>query len=147
MLLKARVDEPALLVLDVTPRDPACIPALLHALGGPGRPAGVVEARAGGDSVTLGVDESISSLRLIVDLVDAELERSPGRRIVPLFGLGDDSLTAFAAATLHAPEIDVSRLIETHTEPLLRGPVPSLSREPVPSLSREPVPSLSRGRR
>ena len=120
-LLKARVGEPALLVLDVTPRDPERIPALLQALGGPGRPGGVVEARAGGDSLTLEVDESLSPLRVIVDLIDAELEGSPGRRIAPLFGLGDASLTAFAAATLHAPEIDVARLIETHTEPLLRG--------------------------
>lgn len=117
----ARIDEPPLLILDVTPRDPERIPALLHAFEGPGRPAGVVEARAGGDSLTVELDESITPLRLVVDLIDAELEPSPGRRIVPLFGLGDASLTAFAAAILHAPEIDVSRLIETYSEPLLQG--------------------------
>jgi len=43
--------------------------------------------------------------------------------LIPLFPLADATLTALAAGTLRAPEIDVSRLIETYTEPLLREAV------------------------
>ena len=119
--LGAQVDEPPLVILDVLPRDPERIPALVQALAGPGRPSGVVDAKASGDSVTVELNEGTTSLRLLVDVVDAELERSPGRRILPLFPLGDVTITAFAASTLRAPEIDASRLVETYTEPLLQG--------------------------
>ena len=114
--LGARVDEPPLVILDVLPRDPERIPALLQALAGPGRPAGVVDAKASGDSVTVELNEGATSLRLLVDVVDAELER-----ILPLFPLGDATITAFAASTMRAPEIEASRLVETYTEPLLQG--------------------------
>ena len=67
------------------------------------------------------MNEATTSLRLLVDVVDAELERSPGRRIIPLFPLSDATLAGFAAATLRAPEIEVARLIETYIEPLLEG--------------------------
>ena len=119
--LGARVDEPPLLVLDVVPDDPERVPALAHALGGAGRPAGVVDAKPSGDALTVELNEATTPLRLIIDVIDAELERSPGRRITPLFRLEDATVTALAAASLRAPEIGVVRLVETYTDPLLRS--------------------------
>ncbi len=119
--LGARADEPALVVVDVIPRDPERIGSLVQALAGAGGPAGVVDVKASGDALTVELNQATTSLRLLVDVIDAELECSPGRRILPLFPLSDATLTGFAAATLRAPEIDLSRLVETHTEPLLEG--------------------------
>jgi hypothetical protein len=79
----------------------------------------VIEARPAGDSLTVELNEATTPLRLLVDVIDAELEHSPGRRIVPLFALSDVTVTGLAAATMRAPEIGVSRLVETYTEPLL----------------------------
>lgn len=117
----ARIDEPPLVVLEVAPRDPDRVPALLDALGGPGGPAGVLWAAACGDALALELDERVTPLRLVVDVIDAELTASPGRRIMPLLRLSDATATAFAAATLGAPEIDAERLIETHLDAFLAG--------------------------
>jgi hypothetical protein len=65
------------------------------------------------------VDTARTSLALVVATIDAELQSAPGRRIVPLLPLGDAALVAFAGALLGEPSLDVSRLIETHLEPLL----------------------------
>jgi hypothetical protein len=69
----------------------------------------------------LEVDPRTTPLRLIVDLVDVELERRPGRTITPLVALDDDALAGLAAAVLATPEIDRSRVLETYVEPLLAG--------------------------
>jgi hypothetical protein len=117
--VQAHIGAPAPVVLDVIPRDGGCVEALVRALNGSGGPAGVADVRSSGDALTLEFDDALTPLRLIVDVIDAELELSPGRQIVPLFPLGDEIATRFAAATLRAPEIDVARLLETYSEPLL----------------------------
>jgi len=117
----ARVDEPALTVLRIIPREAERLPALLQAFAGPGRPAGVVEAKLCDGALCVELDERATPLRFLVDVVDLELAFAPGRRIVTLLPLGDVSLTTFAAATLAAPEIGASRLVESYVEPLLRG--------------------------
>lgn len=119
--VQAHVAAPPALVLDVVPRDAQYVDRLVRALAGSGGPAGVGDVRSSGDALTLELDERVTPLRLVVDVIDAELERSPGRQIVPLFPLSDDSATAFAAATLRAPELDVSRLLETYSEPMLKS--------------------------
>jgi hypothetical protein len=69
----------------------------------------------------LELDERVTPLRLVVDVIDAELASSPGRRITPILRLSDVTATAFAAATLAAPEIGPERLIETHLDAFLAG--------------------------
>jgi hypothetical protein len=107
--VQAHVAAPPALVLDVVPRDAQYVDRLVRALAGSGGPAGVGDVRSSGDALTLELDERVTPLRLVVDVIDAELERSPGRQI------------AFAAATLRAPELDVSRLLETYSEPMLKS--------------------------
>ena len=83
------------------------------------RPAGIVEATRTAGGVLVELDVARTSLCLLVDVIDVELERAPGRRIIPVLPLDDVVLTAFARDVLGDPSIDVSRLIETYTEPLL----------------------------
>jgi hypothetical protein len=114
--LRAHAD---LLVLEIIPPHGCRLEALLRALTGPGGPRGVLEATRSLDSVVVELDASVTPLCLLVDLIDVELEQTPGRRILPLFPLDDATLTAFARDRLADPRIDVSRLIETYTAPLL----------------------------
>jgi hypothetical protein len=119
----ARIDDPPLCVLDIEPAARAACARIAAVLGGPGGPAGVREALVCGNSVLVEFDERRTSLALVVDLIDLELaHEGPGRSIVPLLGLRDDTLAAFSAAVLATPEIDSSRLVETYTDPLLVGP-------------------------
>jgi hypothetical protein len=119
----ARVSEPALCVLEIEPAHPAACERLREALAGPGGLGGVIDARVcEGRLVLLELDETRTELSLVVDLIDATLGAvAPGRVIRPLLGLRDETLAAFAAATLGASEIDRTRLIETYLEPLLAG--------------------------
>ncbi len=117
-----RVYEPALAILRVIPDAARCVPAVLEALSGSGGLCGVVDARRDGDAIVVEVDTARSPLALVVATIDAALRSAPGRRIVPLLPLGDAALVAFAGALLGEPSLDVSRLIETHLEPLLGAP-------------------------
>jgi hypothetical protein len=115
----ARCDEPALAVLRVTPLAPRGLAPLHRALGGPGRPAGIVDVRADGPALIVELETTRTPLALVVAAIDAELGSSPGRTIEPLLPLDDATLTAFVATQLGEPALDVSRLVETHLEPLL----------------------------
>lgn len=117
--LDARVDEPPLVVLAVVPYRRVHLGALVRALAGPGRPVGIIDARTVDEGLIVELDDTRTPLSLVVDAIDVELRDTPGRTIVPLLGLRDETLAAFAAATLAAPEIDRARLIETWVEPLL----------------------------
>jgi hypothetical protein len=116
----ARVDDPPLVVIEVVPDDPESLGALLLALAGPAAPAGIVAALAAGPAIVVELDDTQTSLALVVDLVDVELALgAPGRRIHPLIGLSDRTLARFAGALLATPQLDETRLVETYAEPLL----------------------------
>ncbi len=121
--LGGRVDEPALTVLEIAPDHPERLGALAAALGGTGAPAGVVDCLPLPAALLIELDEGRTPLATLLDVVDIELEREPGRRITPVLGLGDERLAALAAALLSDPELDASRLIETYTEPMRRAAV------------------------
>ena len=116
--LRARIDEPALVVLSIAVPERRALEALGEALGGAGRPAGVVDCRLAGDALLVELDESSTPLSLLVDLVDVVLRGAGGRSLFPLLGLRDESLAAFAGTTLAEPALDASRLIETWLERL-----------------------------
>lgn len=111
-----RVDDPALVVLEVIPDEPRRREALARALGGAGRPAGIVDAVRTHRGILVELDAARTPLSLVIDVVDTELELAPGRKIVPLLALDDAAMTAAARDILGDPAIDVSRLIETYTE-------------------------------
>jgi hypothetical protein len=122
--LGARIDEPALTVLEIAPERVERLSALAEALGGTGAPAGVRDCLTLPAALLVELDESVTPLATLVDVIDIELVRTPGRRIVPILELSDERLAAFAAATLFDPGLDATRLIETYTEsmhPAARG--------------------------
>jgi hypothetical protein len=107
------------IALRVVPDAPRMLEPLLACLSGPGRPAGVIEARRDDDAVVLKIDAERTPLALVLAIIDTELEGAPGRTIEAMQPLDDATLTALAGALLGEPGIDASRLIETHLEPLL----------------------------
>ena len=116
----ARVDEPALVVLRVTPRFADRSRGLLHAFAGAGRPAGVGDARTDCDgAITIEIDVAQTAPLVALALIDVETGGPALRRIEPLVTLSDATLAAFAGATLRDPTLDASRIIETFLEPLL----------------------------
>lgn len=116
-----RVDEPPLTVLEIAPERTERVGALAAALGGAGAPAGVVDCLALSASLLVELDETRTPLATLLDVVDIELERAPGRRVTPVLGLSDERLAALAATLLGDPELDAGRLIETYTESLRPG--------------------------
>lgn len=117
----ARVDEPPLAVLRVTPRSARGVAALERVLDGPGRPGGVVAVRREPGALVVEVAPRRTGLGTIAALVDAALEFEPGRTIEPLLPLDDETLAACAGALLGEPRLDAARLIETHLERFLAG--------------------------
>ncbi|MBV9104079.1 MAG: hypothetical protein JO060_10850 [Candidatus Eremiobacteraeota bacterium] len=116
-----RIDEPPLIVLDVEVCDPNAIPRLRQALAGRAAPVGVVSALRTISGVLIELDDARTPLAFLMDLIDAEVGPGPAaRRICPLLELPDRALVRLAAATLHVPELDETRLIETYSEPLLK---------------------------
>jgi hypothetical protein len=120
----ARIDEPSLAVVRISPRDVAAVGSLERAFAGPGRPRGVVHTAREGDTLVVALAPRVTSLSLCVALVDAVLASAPGRTIEPLLPLDDTTLAEFAGACLGEPHLDASRLIETHLEPLLASGSP-----------------------
>ncbi|HTV73300.1 MAG TPA: hypothetical protein VME66_06335 [Candidatus Acidoferrales bacterium] len=120
-ILGARLDEPPLAILEIVPDHERRLPAIAHALWGPGRPAGVADATLTSTSLVVEVNIAKTPLTLILDLVDVELQTAPGRQIVPLIPLTDAALTALARDLVRDPALDLSRLIEMYTEPLLQS--------------------------
>ena len=118
----ARVDEPALVVLRVTPRFADRSRGLLDAFAGAGCPAGVRDARAeAGGAVTIEIDATQTAPLVTLALIDVETGGTALRRIEALVPFSDATLAAFAGAALREPTLDASRIIETFLEPLLAG--------------------------
>jgi hypothetical protein len=120
-LADARFTEPPPAIVEIVPDHERRLPALVHALGGPGRPAGVLDAVSTAHSLVLEIDVTKTALSLILDIVDVELQTAPGRRIIPIIPLTDTMLAALARDLVGDPALDISRLIETYTEPMLQA--------------------------
>ena len=120
----ARVDAPSLVVLRITPDAPRRRSALLDALGGPGRFAGIIDARADDQAVIVELDARKTPLALVVAAIDLELRTAPGRTIEPLVVLEDATLAAFASALLCEPKLDDARLIEPFVDALCETSAP-----------------------
>ncbi|MGC1381994.1 MAG: hypothetical protein WA814_13345 [Candidatus Baltobacteraceae bacterium] len=108
-----RVYETAIIALAVFPTVPEALPAVLDALGGAGRPAGVVACYrcAGGAIVEWDLDRSPAEV--ILGLIDVELGRfRSGRTAELLAPLPAATIAAVAAQGLAAPQIIPDRILE-----------------------------------
>ncbi len=101
------------IVLAVYPSAAEALPALERALGGPGRPDGIVAVRRSDTSIVVEWDPSRSAVRLVINLIDAELRRyNATRRTELLQSLSVERLAQIAAQELQAPEIASDRILE-----------------------------------
>lgn len=97
----------------VFPSAPEALPYLYEALGGPGRPAGVLACRHCAGGAIIEWDPQETGIGVIVRLVDVELRRfNSARRAALLSPATPAVLAKVAAGGLQAPEIGEDRILE-----------------------------------
>lgn len=113
----ATVFETPVIALAIRPNVPEALPAIADALGGPGRPAGVVSAEMLGGAVVVEWNLDRSPADTILALIDVELARFGAARVNELLTpLPLAWWTAIANAGLQAPEIAPDRVLEALIE-------------------------------
>jgi hypothetical protein len=105
--------ETAVIAWAVFPTVPEALPNLYAALGGPGRPAGVLACRPCPQGAIIEWDPDSGGIEIIMKLVDVELRRfCSGRRGELLSPLTPRLSAKIAASGMSAPEIAVDRILE-----------------------------------
>ena len=109
----------AIIALAVSPSVDEALPALLHALGGPGRPLGIRLCEPVEGGIILEWDLERTSAEMILDLIDIEIARFTARRVNELLTPLPLAWSArIAADGLRAPEIAPDRILEHLLEDL-----------------------------
>jgi hypothetical protein len=107
------VYEEPLIALALFPALAEALPALLEALGGRGRPTGILACRPCRGGVILEWDPTVSSVELVIGVVDVELRRFASGRTADLLSPLPPALVAgIAADGLQAPQITPERILE-----------------------------------
>ncbi len=105
--------DKAIIALAVFPTVAEALPRLLDALGGSGRPAGVLGCHRGDGAVVVEWDPEITTPSVIMGLIDVELRRfESGRAAVLLSPISAAVAAKIAACGLRAPEIEPERILE-----------------------------------
>jgi hypothetical protein len=105
-------DKPVI-ALALFPAPPEALPPILEALGGAGRPAGVLACRPCAGGAVVEWDPDLTQTRVILGIVDVELSRfAGGRRAELLSPLPPPLVAAIAATGLQAPQIEPRRILE-----------------------------------
>jgi hypothetical protein len=114
---RATVFARPVIALAVFPSVPEALPPLLDALGGAGRPAGVLSCEACPGGAVVEWDLDACAADAIMRLIDIEIDRFHAARVTALLTpLPLRWWTAIAAAGLHAPEITPERVLEEQLE-------------------------------
>ncbi len=109
----ATAHDKVVIALAVFPAVAQAIPALLDALGGRGRAAGVLRCRACNGGVLVEWDPDVTDARVIIGLIDLELKRFGSGRVAELLSPLPDALIAKVAASgLEAPQITPEQILE-----------------------------------
>ena len=105
--------ETAVIAWAVFPAVPEALPSLYAALGGPGRPVGVLACRPCPQGAIVEWDPDSGGIEIIMKVVDVELRRfCSGRRAQLLSPLTPGLSAKIAASGMSAPEIGVDRILE-----------------------------------
>jgi hypothetical protein len=89
----------------------------MHALGGPGRPAGVLACDAVPGGTIVEWDLDVTSFEVVLNLVDIEIDRFRAQRVNALLTpLPLAWWTRIGATGLHAPDITPDRVLEEQLE-------------------------------
>jgi hypothetical protein len=109
----AQAYESAIIALAVSPAVPQALPGLQKALGGAGRPAGVLACRSFSGGVVVEWDPNVTSTDIVLGLIDVELRRfASGRTVEVLAPLPKPVIAKIAAHGLQAPQIGLDRVLE-----------------------------------
>jgi hypothetical protein len=110
----ATVYDGAIIALAVYPAPAEALPALLDALGGPGRPSGILECALSRDGLVVEWDPGRASTAVVMTLIDVELRRFAATRTAELLTpLPETVVTQICAEGLAAPELSPERILET----------------------------------
>ena len=113
----ATVFETPVIALAIRPNVAEALPALEAALGGQGRPAGVISCETVGDALVVEWNLDRTPVDLVLAVVDEELARFHAARVNELLSpLPLAWWTAIAGAGLQAPEIAPDRVLEALIE-------------------------------
>ena len=113
----ATVFESPVIALAIRPNVPEALPALLEALGGPGRPDGVYACEEIDGAVVVEWNLDRTPAGVVLALVDIELARFGAARTSELLTpLPLAWWTSIASAGLQAPEIAPDRVLEALIE-------------------------------
>jgi hypothetical protein len=111
------VHEQAIIALALFPTVPEALLPVVDALGGVGRPAGVLCCFARAGAAIVEWDPAVTDARVIMELIDIELTRFHSGRVAQLLSPLPPSLVASVArAGLQAPEIEPTRILELQVE-------------------------------
>ncbi len=113
----ATVFETPVIALAIRPNVAEALPAIADALGGPGRPAGILSCETILEAVVVEWNLDRSPADIILALIDVELARFGAERVNELLSpLPLPWWTAIASAGLRAPEIAPDRVLEALIE-------------------------------
>lgn len=107
----------AVIALAVFPAVAEALPPLVDALGGNGRPAGVLACHAFSGGVVVEWDPERTSAEIVLGTIDVELRRfASGRTAELLAPLPPAIVAKIAACGLQAPQVAPDRILELRTE-------------------------------
>jgi hypothetical protein len=107
------VYETAIIAWAVFPTVAEALPHLYEALGGPGRPRGILACRPCPQGAILEWDPDSGGIEIVMKLLDVELRRfASGRRAEVLSPLTPMLSAKISASGLKAPEIAADRILE-----------------------------------
>jgi hypothetical protein len=113
----ATVFETPVIALAIRPNIAEALPGLQDALGGPGRPSGVVSCESLSDAVVVEWNLDRTAAGVLLGLIDLELARFRAACVNELLTpLPLTWWTAIASAGLQAPEIAPDRVLEALIE-------------------------------
>jgi hypothetical protein len=109
----ATVYDGSIIAMAVFPVVTEALPKLLEALGGPGRPDGILASRPCPAGVVVEWDPARTRASVVLALVDVELQRfGSGRVSEVLSPISPEVAAKLAAEGLAAPQIDPKRILE-----------------------------------
>ncbi len=114
---RAAVLDRPVIALAIFPSVAEALPPILEALGGPGRPAGVLACEPAQGGAIVEWDLDVTGFDLIRNVVDIEIGRFGARRVNALLTpLPLEWWARIAASGLRSPDITAQRVLEEQLE-------------------------------
>ena len=114
---RAAVLDRPIIALAIFPSVAEALPPILRALGGPGRPIGVLTCEPVEGGAIVEWDLDVTAFDVVLNVIDIEIDRFRARRVnMLLTPLPLEWWARIAAAGLRSPDITVQRVLESQLE-------------------------------